>query len=361
MSAAHHVWDRITHAVKRLGLTRLTLALFLVVLWILVIVGTGLDFSIIFSDCLVRTGMNGVLVLALVPAVRAGVGLNFGLPLGIVCGLLGAVVLLDTGSRGPGTLAAAMLVGSGFGVLAGMAYAYLLERVKGQEMMVSIYVGFAAVAGASIFWVMMPLRNPELVMPLGGEGLRHTIVVADYYAGVLDRFGAIQIGKGFIPTGLLAFWLLLCGLMGLFLRTRVGIAMSSAGANPRFAEASGINVIRMRALGVVLSTVLGAIGILVFSQSYGFIQLYKAPLLMAFPTVAALLLGGASVQRATVGHVILGTFLFQSVLTTSLPLVDELVATSEGGSALANLPETARAIISNGIILYALTRREGQG
>ena len=114
----------------------------------------------------------------------------------------------------------------------GITFEMFLERVKGQEMMVSIYVGFAAVAGASIFWVMMPLRNPELVMPLGGEGLRHTIVVADYYAGVLDRFGAIQIGKGFIPTGLLAFWLLLCGAMGLFLRTRVGIAMSSAGARP---------------------------------------------------------------------------------------------------------------------------------
>jgi simple sugar transport system permease protein len=250
-----------------------------------------------------------------------------------------------------------MLLGGAVGAIFGWGYAKLLERVRGQEMMVGIYVGFAAVAGASIFWLVVPVRNPELVWPLGGEGLRNTLVLADYYSQALDRLGSIPFGDSRIPVGLLVFWLGACGLMALFLRTRSGIAMTAAGANPRFAESSGINVTRMRTLGVVLSTVLGAVGIVVFSQSYGFVQLYKAPLLMAFPTVAALLIGGATVRHATVGHVILGTFLFQSVLTTSLPVVNELVS-KRGGSEFGNIPEIARLIISNGIIIYALTRKE---
>lgn len=332
---------------------------FLVLLWAVALFGTDLSFSLLVSDCLVRTGMNGLLVLALVPAVRAGVGLNFGIPLGIVCGLLGMVLLMDMGLRGYGSMFGAMAVGAVFGAIAGYFYAKLLERVKGQEMMVGIYVGFASVAGASIFWLVVPVQNPELIWPLGGEGLRNTLVLRDYYSQALDHMGRIPLGQGYIPTGLLVFWLGACALMAVFLRTRLGLAMSAAGQNPRFAESSGIDVSRMRTLGVVLSTLLGAVGIVVFSQSYGFVQLYKAPLLMAFPTVAALLIGGATVRHATIFHVIIGTFLFQSVLTTSLPVVNELVVKSDQGAQFGNIPEIARLIISNGIILYALTRKEG--
>lgn len=346
--------------VLRLGLTRTVLLVFLVLIWAVALMGTQLDFSILFSDCLVRTGMNGILVLALVPAVRAGVGLNFGLPLGIVCGLFGMVFFMDLDIRGMSSMLGALVLGGAVGAVAGFLYAKLLERVKGQEMMVGIYVGFASVAGASIFWLTVPVRNPELVWPLGGEGLRNTLVLKEYYSQILDHFGSIPLGQGFIPTGLLVFWLLACGLMALFLRTRVGLALTAAGQNPRFAESGGVNVTRMRTLGVVLSTALGAVGIVIFSQSYGFVQLYKAPLLMAFPTVAALLIGGASVRHATIAHVIIGTFLFQSVLTSSLPVVNEIVSKSGQGTEFGNIPEIARLIISNGIILYALTRREGE-
>jgi simple sugar transport system permease protein len=265
---------------------------------------------------------------------------------------------MDQGLRGYGSLFGAMALGGGIGAVAGFLYAQLLERVKGQEMMVGIYVGFGSVAGASILWLVFPVQNPELVWPLGGVGLRNTLVLEEYYKQALDLLLAFPIGKGFFPTGLLLFWLLLCGLMALFLRTRIGMALTAAGANPRFAEASGINVRSMRTLGVILSTALGAIGIIVFSQSYGFVQLYKAPLLMAFPTVAALLIGGASVRVAKISHVLIGTFLFQSVLTTSLPLVNELVVKRGASGEIGNIPEIARLIISNGIIIYALTRKE---
>ena len=51
---------------------------------------------------------------------------------------------------------------------------------------------------------------------------------------------------------------------------------SAAGSNPMFARYSGINVDMMRILGTTISTALGAIGIITYSQSHGFLQLYNA-------------------------------------------------------------------------------------
>jgi len=342
---------------QAIGVTRGILVVFLLVLWAAGM-AVGLELSPVLADCLVRTGMNGVLVLALVPAVRAGVGLNFGLPLGIVCGLIATVLPMNVGLRGWDCFAAALALATLFGAIAGIGYAKLLERVPGEEMMVGVYVGFASVAAAAILWLIVPVQNPELLLPLGGKGFRQTLVLDGYFGRILDRVGQFKFGSGVFPTGLLVFWLSLCGLIAFFFRTRIGIALTAAGENARFARASGIDVGRMRTVGVTLSTALAAVGIVVFSQSYGFVQLYKAPLLMAFPTVAALLIGGASVRHATIAHVIVGTFLFQSVLTTALPLVNRIVTLSPNASELSNIPEIARLIISNGIILYALTRKD---
>jgi len=77
-------------------------------------------------------------------------------------------------------------------------------------------------------------------------------------------------------------------------------------------------------------------------------RLYTAPLLMAFPAIACILIGGASVTRATIGHVLVGTFLFQSILTVALPVTSQVIQ--------GDISETARLIIQNGMILYALTR-----
>ncbi|HNS66812.1 MAG TPA: ABC transporter permease, partial [Mesotoga infera] len=125
--------------------------------------------------------------------------------------------------------------------------------------------------------------------------------------------------------------------------------MTAAGSNPVYARAAGVNVDRMRVLSVVISTIIAAVGILVYEQSFGFIQLYMAPLLMAFPAVAALLLGGASVSKASMGNVIVGTFLFQGILTMTPSVMNNIIK--------SDMSEVIRIIVSNGMIVYALTRR----
>jgi simple sugar transport system permease protein len=307
-----------------------------------------MNLAILITDSITRVARNGILVLALLPAIQGGLGLNFGLPIGIICGLVGCVTALNADIPGVAGLAAATGVGVLLAVPAGIAYGWLLNKTRGQEMMVGTYLGFAIVSGMSIFWLAAPFQNPSLVWAIGGRGLRTTLSLTGTYDRILDRWLAFQIGGVRIPTGALLVFFGLCFLVWLFFRTKAGITISAARSNPRFALAAGISDERTRIQASVLTTVLGAVGIVVYSQSFGFVQLYTAPLLMAFPIIACILIGGATVSRATIGHVIVGTILFQSILTIALPVTSQVV---EG-----DISETARLIIQNGMILYALTR-----
>jgi len=345
--------ERIRLALQEIGLARILIILFIAAVWVTAAVATRLQLGPLFQDTLVRAGMNGALVLALVPMVRAGAGLNFGLPLGIVCGLLGAVLAMEMRLEGGKALLGGVLLATPLALAAGLLYARLLEKVRGQEMMVGLYVGFAAVAGCSILWLLAPFRNPEVIWPLGGHGARNTVSLVSAFAERPTEWHPPEV------AALVLTWLAIAVAVALFDRTRLGAAVAAAGLNPRFALAAGISVERSRAVGIVLSTWLAALGIVFFSHGYGFLQLYKAPLLMALPAVAALLLGGASTTRATVLHAVVGTVLFQALLTASLPVVNDLVQQqgAEAAAGLSNIPEIARLIVGNGVILYALTRR----
>jgi simple sugar transport system permease protein len=343
---------RFAEFVRDFGIPRLIIAAFLVVLFLIAAV-THMDIPRMISDSLNRIGRNGILVLALLPAIQGGLGLNFGLPLGIVCGLVGCVIALNAGIGGWAGFFASTLLGIGIAIPVGWVYGHLLNRTRGQEMMVGTYMGFAIVSVMSIFWLVAPFKNPTMVWAIGGKGLRTTLTLNGLYDKILDKWMAVKIGGLVIPTGTLLYFGVFCLLVWLFFHTRAGLSISAAGDNPRFARAAGIDDRKTRIQASILSTTLGAAGIVAFSQSYGFVQLYTAPLMMAFPAVACILIGGASVVRARIVHVVIGTFLFQTILTIALPVTSQVI---EG-----DVSETARLVIQNGMILYALTRRGGRG
>ena len=156
-----------------------------------------------------------------------------------------------------------------------------------------------------------------------------------------------------IPTGSLLFFAVLAFLMWAFLHTKTGTAMTAVGSNPAFAKAAGINIDKMRMLSVVLSTWLGAVGILVYQQGFGFVQMYMAPFNMAMPAVAAILIGGASVNKASIANVIIGTFLYQGLVTMTPTVMNSMVQ--------MDMSEVIRIVVSNGMIVYALTRKTEGG
>lgn len=404
---------RLRRWADQIGVPRLILIAFVLVLFVLAW-NRGISIAGLISDSLVRSGRNALLVLSLVPMVRGGLGLNFGLPLGVLSGILGMLVAMEFNLDGLGGLAVAAVIAVPISGVVGLLYGMLLNRVRGQEMMVGTYVGFSAVALMCIFWLVVPLKNPKMIWALGGRGLRTTLDVPDRTKKVLDRSLALHLArfhplpdaaaggaprhalilelvpftpercfvlsaKGFrakklssaddtstrisnveagdeegvtwalsFPTGLVAAVLAACLAVAVFFRTPLGLAIHASGSNPMFARSSGIDDQRARLWAASLSTVVAGLGILIYTQSFGLVQLYTAPLMMAFPAVAALLIGGATAHKATMGQVLMGTLLFNTLLTIALPVINEIIA--------GDLSEPFQSVVTNGMILYALTR-----
>lgn len=352
--------------VSKFGLPRVIIVGF----FLFLVVAAGyfkMDLMQLMSDCVRRWGMFGILALAMVPAVQCGIGLNFGISMGIVGGLLGGIMVIEVNlAQHPALVAISPVFGMWVAVLVailigvvlatgiGYLYGLLLNRVKGSEMTVTTYVGFSIIAFMNMLWMLLPFKNGELKWPNAGKGLRNTISLSNSFSEVMNDTLAFSIGNFTVPTGLILVLFFACFLVWLFMKSKTGIAMSAAGANPMFAKAAGINVNKMRLVGTILSTVLAAAGIIVYAQGFGFMQLYNGPMMMGFTSVAAVLIGGASPNRARISHVLIGTFLFQSILALGLPVANQIIP--EG-----NLSEVMRLIISNGIIIYALAQTKEGG
>lgn len=336
--------------INKIGIPRLIIS----ILFIIVLVVANfqeLPMSMLYGDIIKRFGMYGILVLAMVPSIQSGVGPNFALPIGILCGLMGAVLSVEYGFVGFQALFIAIAFSIPLALVIGYFYGKLLNVVKGSEMTIATYTGFSMVQLMCIAWIVLPFKSTKMVWPIG-KGLRNTFTLEKTFGNVLDNLWDFNIYGVHIPTGLILLFLFTCFIVFLFTKSKTGTVILAAGMNPEFAKASGVNINRGRIIANMLSTVLGAIGIIVYSSSYGFVQLYGAPLYMAFPAVAAVLIGGATAKRAKISHVIIGVLLFQGLLASSMPVANELFP--EG-----NISEMARMVIQNGIILYALTKVKG--
>lgn len=337
--------------VESFGLTRIVaIAFFLAVAAAVPML--QLNTAALYSQAITRMAMNGVLVLTMVPIMVCGAGMNFALPVGIICGLLGGLISLNLRLTGFWGFAAAIGFSLPFSLVLGYLYGLLMNRVKGSEMMIASYVGFAMVSIMSIVWLTIPIENLILRMQMG-RGVRRDVVLSDYWAKILDDSLAIHIGELTIPTGTILFLLAMCLLVYLFMNSKTGMMMRAVGQNPGLATANGINVDRMRIWGITLSTVLGGVGILVYAQSFGFLQFYDSPKMMSFSAVAAILIGGASSKKASILNVLFGVAIFQGLLTLSLPVANIILPES-------NISDIVRMIISNGVILYALGKGTGQ-
>ncbi len=340
--------EKIKQFIADFGIPRIIILLFLVSLFIAApFVKVSIGASL--SDIANRFGMNVLMVLAMVPMIQTGCGLNFGLSLGVIGGLLGSTLAMQLQLTGLLGFSTALFLTVIFSGLIGFGYSCILNKVKGEEMTIAMYIGFATVTFMAILWIILPYSNPSMVWAYSGEGLRTTITLEGYWLNILNNFLAFKIGSFRFPTGVILFAAVCMFLMKTFMRTCTGTALTAVGSNPDFARASGVSINRARTISIILSTVCGGIGILLYQQSFGFIQLYKAPLYMAFPAVAAILIGGASVNKASILNVVVGTILFQGILSMTPSVINSVLQT--------DMSEVIRIVLSNGMILYALTRK----
>ena len=144
---------------------------------------------------------------------------------------------------------------------------------------------------------------------------------------------------------------LVVGLLCLFnvgiMKTRIGQQFRAVGQNRTVANASGIHVDHVRVIAIMISTVLAGWGQLIFVQNMGTFQTYGAHEQVGLYAGAAILVGGASIRRATNGQALLGCILFHLLFIVTPPAAKNLF----GDAAIG---EYFRVFISYGVIALAL-------
>lgn len=140
---------------------------------------------------------------------------------------------------------------------------------------------------------------------------------------------------------------LLCVFNNWLLSTKLGQDMRTVGQSRTVANAAGINVNRTRIIAMSMSTVLAAWGQIIYLQNLGTFATYGAHTMCGQYAIAALLVGGASVQQANNKQAILGVFLFHTLF-----VVAPLSASTVFGSAL--IGEYFRVFICYGVIALSL-------
>ncbi|MDH7483621.1 MAG: ABC transporter permease [Spirochaetales bacterium] len=331
-------------------LTQNAVVIIFVIITAVAIPPSGLSLPYILQEVITRLGRNSFLVLALLLPIYAGMGLNFGMTLGAMAGQIGLIFAVNFGIANWQGLAFALLVGLPISVLLGYICGLVMNKAKGREMVTGYILAFF-INGIYQFFVLymlgsvIPIRNPAIVLSRG-YGIRNTLNLESVRQS-LDNILMLRIGGFAIPVVTFLIIALLCVFIVWFKKTKLGQDMRAVGQDMAVAEASGIPVEKTRIVAILISTVLACAGQIIFLQNMGNLATYNAHDQTGFFAVAAILVGGASVTRASIANVFIGVVLLHAMFIVS-PLAGQKLF----GSAM--IGEYFRQFIGYGVIALSL-------
>ncbi|HDP76739.1 MAG TPA: ABC transporter permease [Mesotoga infera] len=321
-----------------------------IILLIFAVPLSGFSSDYLLNEIITRLGRNSFLVISLLIPVMAGMGLNFGIVLGAMAGQIGLIFMLDWGVVGIPGIVLAMLVGTPIAILLGLLAGTILNRAKGREMVTSMILGFF-INGIYQFTILygmgsvIPISSNKLLLPRG-YGVRNALDLLSVRK-VLDNMWSIEISGVSIPLGVFSIIAALCIFVFWFTRTKLGQDMRAVGQDMQVAATAGINVDRTRTLSIIISTVLACFGQIIFLQNIGTINTYNSHDQVGTFAIAALLIGGASVAKATIPNVFIGITLFHLTFIVAPRAGKELLGQAQIG-------EYFRVFVSYGIIAISL-------
>jgi simple sugar transport system permease protein len=313
-------------------------------------IASGLNATFVIRELVDRIDRNMLLVVSLIIPVIAGMGLNFALVVGAMAGQIGLIAIKLLGVGGlPGVFLAA-LISLPFALLFGLGTGKLLNKTKGQEMITSLILGFFAMGLYQLVFLLfmgtiIPVSNSEMILD-GGVGLKNAIdLKVIKYA--LDKAISFKIMGIKIPVLSLMIIALFCYMTKFLLKTKLGQDFRALGQDIKIAKISGIDVDKKRLIAITISTVLAAWGQIMFLQNIGTLQTYSSHEQVGMFAAAAILVGGASVTKATIGQAMLGTILFHTLFIVSPNAGKNLFGD-------AQLGEFFRTFIAYGVIAMSL-------
>lgn len=382
-------------------LTRVTRNTFLVLALIIpVMAGMGLNFSIVVGAMagqmaiiiVTNMGIGGMPGILLAFAFSAPIALLFGKLTGILLnkttgqemiasmivgffsnGLYQLLFLFMVGPIIP-IAAKKMLLNSGIGLrntidlskdlisevpakdYVGLKYA--IDNAFGGNLKVSFFYLLMVVSLAAIafFGYKLATKNKKHV---DISGRNHDILNLVIFAILLlvsslmmfapDVFSRKMqvLSRLKIPLMTAFFVFLLAAFNLVITKTKLGQDFRAVGQNKHIAQVSGIQVNKVRELAIMLSTMFAAWGQIIFLQNMGILNTFGSHVQIATFAIAAILIGGASVSKATVGQAFLGVVLFHTLFIVSPAAGKNLFGDPQIG-------EFFRSFVSYGVIGVAL-------
>lgn len=317
---------------------------------------SGFSPGYLLNEIMTRLGRNAFLILSLLIPIMAGMGLNFGMTLGAMAGQIALIFAADWQIWGIPGIILAMIISIPISILLGIFCGKMLNRAKGREMITSYIISFFmnGLYQLVVLYMMgsiIPIMHSSIKLPRG-YGVRNTVSLL-HMRQYLDNLLAIRIGGVKIPVLTLIVIGLLCLFIIWFRKTKLGQDMRAVGQDMDVAGDAGIKVERTRIIAIVMSTVFAGLGMVIYLQNMGNISTYSSHTQIGMFCIAALLVGGASVDRASIGNVFLGVILFHLMF---------IVAPSAGAKITGDsmIGEYFRVFISYGVITLALIMYEAK-
>ena len=315
---------------------------------------SGFSPSYLINEIVTRMGRNIFLILCLLIPIMAGMGLNFGMTLGAMAAEIALILVSDWQIWGIPGVVLAMILSIPFSIMLGTLCGKILNMAKGREMITSYIISFFinGIYQLVVLYMMgpiIPIKHSNVKLPRG-YGIRNSVDLI-HMRQCLDNLLAVRIGGVKIPV--LTF--LLIGLLCLFIiwfrKTKLGQDMRAVGQDMNVARDAGINVERTRIISIIMSTVLAGFGMVIYLQNMGNIATYSSHSQIGMFCIAALLVGGASVDKASIGNVFLGVILFHTMF---------IVAPSAGAKITGDsmIGDYFRVFVSYGVITVALIMYE---
>ncbi|MCI7607023.1 MAG: ABC transporter permease [Spirochaetales bacterium] len=324
----------------------------------IVIGGIGIYFSgfsgtAIMNEMMTRLSRNSFLVISLLIPIMAGMGLNFGMTLGAMAGQIGLIFITEWGIVGIPGMVLAAIISTPISILLGWWCGKILNLAKGREMVTSYIIGFFVngIYQLVVLFMMgsiIPIKS-EILLPRG-YGIRNTVNLIGIRK-CLDNLIPLKIAGVSIPLATFLLIAVLCVFILWFKKTKLGQDMRAVGQDMEVAREAGIKVEETRIISIVISTVLAGYGMIIYLQNMGTLNTYNSHNQIGMFSAAALLVGGASVDKANIRNVFLGVILFHLMFYVAPYAGKNLIGE-------AQLGEYFRVFVSYGVITLALVLYE---
>ena len=320
---------------------------------------SGLSPNMLVNEIVTRMGRNAFLILSLLIPIMAGMGLNFGMTLGAMAGEIGLILVSDWQIVGIPGMVLAMIISIPISILLGLFCGKILNMAKGREMITSYIISYFinGIYQLVVLYLMgsvIPIKHSSIKLPRG-YGIRNTVSLLNMRQKLDNliplRLNIPGVGQVRIPVMTFIIIAVLCLFIILFRRTKLGQDMRAVGQDLDVSRDAGINVERTRIISIIMSTVLAGFGMIIYLQNMGNIATYSSHSQIGMFCIAALLVGGASVDKASIGNVFLGVILFHLMF---------IVAPRAGAAITGDsmIGEYFRVFVSYAVITVALVMYE---